>query len=448
MAAIRDIPVQYQKFEDMNAYAEIWQDKTKSVVRRKHALTKLYNECLKYANNGINETYTVLAGFTEEEPDKKSDYQAKINSISEQIEELKASGGSEKEIERLKREKGNLEAKISEIDEWQEYYNPDSSKKLKKKIADRWKKHDDHAKRPISDIESGWFNVINDAFMEAKEGFENGELNKDGERKPFSQLFISSILNAKKGGKMKKGANVDIRVYGSSLVVDMKDPAVIVLDEKAKEYLKRVSKERNVEGYSMPSHIFTVGALAKELEKLGFNKEEAIDKAEEVLAKRNLSLNQKTENDQRNDSITGHVSSYVDSYEAEKERRREEAKDTLLLISSFCKLAKSDKRISPNDYKYIRYSLTKMFFKADIDEDRFKVDYKDFYDLIDEKFLELLRKDKEEAEDAGRNREKEHVLLAQLLGLESETVRKRLNRASKIFLKYYNEWENKQRAYP
>ena len=412
MAAIRDIPVQYQKFEDMNAYAEIWQDKTKSVVRRKHALTKLYNECLKYANNGINETYTVLAGFTEEEPDKKSDYQfLECDSI-------------------------NIKQSL------------DSSKKLKKKIADRWKKHDDHAKRPISDIESGWFNVINDAFMEAKEGFENGELNKDGERKPFSQLFISSILNAKKGGKMKKGANVDIRVYGSSLVVDMKDPAVIVLDEKAKEYLKRVSKERNVEGYSMPSHIFTVGALAKELEKLGFNKEEAIDKAEEVLAKRNLSLNQKTENDQRNDSITGHVSSYVDSYEAEKERRREEAKDTLLLISSFCKLAKSDKRISPNDYKYIRYSLTKMFFKADIDEDRFKVDYKDFYDLIDEKFLELLRKDKEEAEDAGRNREKEHVLLAQLLGLESETVRKRLNRASKIFLKYYNEWENKQRAYP
>ena len=69
------IPDRYDKFDVMNACAEEWRretvrakkDNTGATVTAQRLILRLYNECLKYVNNGINRQRTLMSDVPENE---------------------------------------------------------------------------------------------------------------------------------------------------------------------------------------------------------------------------------------------------------------------------------------------------------------------------------------------------------------------------------------------
>ena len=468
------IPDQYSKFDEMNACAEAWRRETVKAKETNTAITvtaqrlvlQLYNECLKHINHGINRQRTLMSDVPENEWGKirqLDDQIKKLNAQRNDIEEkIKAKPDSATRKELLQNKKqiaariAELETKLIEIEEWKQFAeyrkteetlkaekenlvalqkierDADKKKIIKKKIREtenallenakniqsvrnRWEQKEENLLEQATDLSDAWLSVLGEAFTQALRKFEEA-YGGPAEGKPFSLWLIDQLPNAKQR----------IGIIGSQLLVDPEDAYYEGISYKAKEYLKDVCRERGVKEYVMPRHVYTAGFLAEQLMKLGFSAGRAAKESAALFADRNVSLDEEDENEER--VVKNRVEHYLFDRKAERKAAREAARQLLLDVY---KAASEDRKLSLSRFETIRYYLTAQLFEKKLAR------RKAYRHIVNQTFYEKLIAEGQEAETKNRLPRKPHVLLAEMQGQQSETVRKKFRNAQIVLIGYW-----------
>ena len=218
-----------------------------------------------------------------------------------------------------------------------------------------------------------------------------------------------------------------IGLIGTTLLVEPQDAYYETLSYKAKQYLKSVCKERNINGFEMPRHIYTPAFLAAQLQKTGFSAEEAEEQAKRIFSDRNISMDEIAEDSEG--AVQTKSEHYIHARRLDKKIAKEASESALLEV--YQKITE-DTKLSALLFPYIQYFLTAQLFEKKLSE---KKVYKH---IIHRRFYEILLSGEEEANAKNVKPEKPHVLLAKMLKLESETVRKNFKKAQHKLVNYYN----------
>ena len=478
------IPDQYDKFDEMNACAEAWrneavkidEDDKKTSVKTQRMLLRLYNECLKYVNNGINKDRTIVSDIPEEEWKKLERYDEQIKAFENELKDISiklknvSRETGKKALLKTKKDiaarKAELEIKKYEIEEWKEFAetqklqeallikkasfaervknetDAEEKKKLKKNlraiekellantrkiqtVKKRWEEKENQILEQETDNKEAWLSVLGEAFTQALNKYKQA-IGKPTQEKPFSLWLIEQIPNAKER----------VGIIGS-LLVDPEDAYYETISYTAKQYLKTVCKLRKVKNFEMPRHVYTIGFLETQLEKLGLSAEEAKAQAGEALSDRNIRLD--IISDSEDGTVQNRIENYL--YDRRQEKKAAKVKYQQLLLQVY-EAVTCDTKLSSLLFPYIRYYLTAQLFEEGLAGKRV------YKHIIHPAFYQLLDREEIEAKTKNRKPTKPHVLLANMLKLESETVRKNFNKAQKKLIDYFNEVLKKNNEIP
>ena len=468
------IPDRYDKFDVMNACAEEWRretvrakkDNTGATVTAQRLILRLYNECLKYVNNGINRQRTLMSDVPENEWGYIGQYHKKIVELGDQRREIEEKinaepkGVARKEFlqtkKRISAKIAELETKLIEIEEWKQFAeyrkteetlkaeraslaarqksetDPGQKKIIKKRIREikkallenanniqtirnRWEQKEENLLDQATDVSEAWLSVLGEAFTQALRKFEES-YGGPAEGKCFALWLFEQLPNAKQR----------IGIIGSKLLVDPEDAYYEGISYKAKQYLKKVCKERNIKDFEMPRHVYTAGFLAEQLKKLGISARDAAERAEALFAERNVSLDEEDENEER--VIQNQVEHYLHDRKAERKAAKEAARQLLLDVY---KAASEDKKLSRSRFETIRYYLTAQLFEKKLTR------RKAYRHILEQSFYQKLAAEEQEAETQNRLPRKPHARLAEMQKQQRETVRKKFRSAQIILIGYY-----------
>lgn len=483
------IPDRYDKFDVMNACAEEWRretvcalkSNTGTTVTAQRLILRLYNECLKYVNNGINRQRTIIPDVPEEEWSNSERYNEQIKNLEDQRREIEEKinaepkGVARKEFlqtkKRISAKIAELETKLIEIEEWKQFAeyrkteetlkteraslaarqksetDPGQKKIIKKRIREiekallenanniqtirnRWEQKEENLLDQATDVSEAWLSVLGEAFTQALRKFEES-YGGPAEEKSFSLWLFEQLPNAKQR----------VGIIGSKLLVDPEDAYFESVNYNAKQYLKKVCRERNIKNFEMPRHVYTAGFLAEQLKKLGISAKDAAERAEALFAERNVSLNEEDENGER--VIQNQVEHYLFDRKAERQAAKEAARQLLLDVY---KAASEDRKLSRSRFETIRYYLTAQLFEKKLTR------RKAYRHILEQPFYQKLAAEEQEAETQNRSPRKPHVLLAEMQKQQSETVRKKFRSAQFALIDYWktvskNRKENETDSY-
>jgi hypothetical protein len=214
--------------------------------------------------------------------------------------------------------------------------------------------------------------------------------NLSNEIIPFTKLFWSHF-----GFAMKNNC----RQMPDGKLVELDNPQSKAREGQAKQILRIYARKYNIDDYVLPKHVRSKSVFYDELVNIGVDQEVAEELSQQVFSENYLS------------SIEDH------------DMAANEA-DMMNLLIDKLEVIFTDVSFSDKQKSYVRYFITENIYNNNL---QFKYEYQDF---IDKAFGEALEKAGDEV--------KPTEVLADLLGLANDTVRKNLKAAENCIRKYYN----------
>lgn len=222
---------------------------------------------------------------------------------------------------------------------------------------------------------------------------------KTGEVIPFAKLFLSHL----------KFASYNVcRLLPDGTKIEVDNEETQAREAMAKNSLRALANMRNIKGYVLPKRIRSSMVFQQELIKLGVTEEEAKELADDVFSGTKHVSGDISENEglvgERKYTVGGYSSPEVD-----------------FLADIVTDFLKSD-GISVRDKQYLKYYLTKIIYLENVQLNM------TILELIDEEYFRALSEDCD-------NRSEIDVL-AELLDLKSDTVRKNLKAVENALRKF------------
>ena len=236
------------------------------------------------------------------------------------------------------------------------------------------------------------------AYLSAMQAY--GKLDvKTGELIPFARLFFSHL----------KFASYNVcRILPDGTKIEVNNEETQAREAKAKNYLRALANTRNIKGYVLPKRIRSAIVYQQELIKLGVEEEEAKELADSIFSgtKQVSGIVPGNENmgGEYNPSIGGCTSAAIE-YLTD-------------IVEDFMK---SD-IVSVRDKQYLKYYLTKIIYVENVQPNMI------ILDLIDVEYFRALSED--------CNNRSEVDILAGLLNLKTDTVRKNLKSVEKALKEF------------